>query len=83
MVFKLSPPAKEGDPWTEVPIYVFRGRNYSDGSSPAGVVFDGSGNLYGMTGHGEAGNCSLFGTLVGCGTVFGLTPEKERRLISV
>src|SRR5271169_7063500 len=35
-VFRLSPPGKKGDPWTETVLYVFKGRDYSDSSSPAG-----------------------------------------------
>jgi hypothetical protein len=78
-VFELSPPAKKGDPWTETVLYVFKGRNSSDGSSPTGgVVLDASGNLYGTTGYGGAGPCELFGTLVGCGTVFKLSPPAKQ-----
>jgi uncharacterized repeat protein (TIGR03803 family) len=41
----------------------------SDGCVPyAGLIFDGSGNLYGTTSYGGAGNCD-------CGTVFELSPN--------
>jgi uncharacterized repeat protein (TIGR03803 family) len=51
--------------WTETVLYSFR--NGNDGSYPtAGLVFDGSGNLYGATSSGGSG---------GGGTVFKLTPS--------
>jgi uncharacterized repeat protein (TIGR03803 family) len=49
-------------------LHIFRGK---DGSQPQGrLVFDGAGNLYGMTESGGGGRCNL-----GCGTVFKLTPD--------
>jgi uncharacterized repeat protein (TIGR03803 family) len=62
--------------------------NYSnkDGWAPlTGLVFDGVGHLYGTTLWGGAGLCTISGTLVGCGTIFELTPTTggrwaERRL---
>ncbi len=60
-VFKLSPPAAGGQPWTETILYNFAGGT-SDGGTPwAGLVIDKSGNLYGVT---YAGGAS------GAGTVF-------------
>jgi uncharacterized repeat protein (TIGR03803 family) len=44
-VFELSP-TENG--WTEQILYSFQGG--ADGSGPSGVIFDQSGNLYGMTG---------------------------------
>jgi hypothetical protein len=47
IVFKLTPPSRASGKWTETLIHRFDGQ---DGSNPAaGVVFDGSGNLYGTT----------------------------------
>jgi uncharacterized repeat protein (TIGR03803 family) len=48
-----------------------------DGFSPdAGLIADSNGALYGTTRYGGAGNCSLVfpATVIGCGTVFKLTP---------
>jgi uncharacterized repeat protein (TIGR03803 family) len=65
-VFKLSPPKEKGKPWTEKILYSFQG---SDGEWPyAGLVQDASGNLFGTTSTGGAGNCGGYG----CGTVFEL-----------
>jgi uncharacterized repeat protein (TIGR03803 family) len=64
-VFKLTPPATSGGAWTESVLYSFKGG--SDGANPyAGLIFDGSGALYGTTNAG--------GT-PGFGTVFKLTPS--------
>ena len=74
-VYQLTPPAKKGDPWTEVVLYVFKGPDNNDGASPfGGVTFDQAGSLYGTTGYGGTGPCILFGGQVGCGTVYQLTP---------
>jgi hypothetical protein len=35
-VFQLTPPVKQGDPWTETVLYVFRGNGFKDGALPAG-----------------------------------------------
>jgi len=62
-VFQL---ARSGSHWTENVLYAFQ--NGSDGSQPyAGLIFDGSGHLYGVTGAGGAGNG---------GTAFELTHSK-------
>jgi uncharacterized repeat protein (TIGR03803 family) len=66
-VFELSP-TLPGSAWAETVLYSFQGGS-SDGAHPvAGVVLDGSGNLYGTTSFG--------GTVCenGCGTVFELAP---------
>jgi uncharacterized repeat protein (TIGR03803 family) len=45
-VFKLLPPASQGDPWTETILYSFQ--NLGDGGLPEGAVaFGPSGQLYG------------------------------------
>jgi uncharacterized repeat protein (TIGR03803 family) len=62
-VFKLTPPAKNGMPWTETVLYRFPGG--SDSNNPrSGVIFDTRGALYGTT-------AGVFGA--GNGTVFKLT----------
>jgi uncharacterized repeat protein (TIGR03803 family) len=63
-VFELSP-ANGG--WIETTLHSFNG---TDGYGPSGLVFDGSGNLYGTTQDGGSGTaCSGR-----CGTVFELSP---------
>lgn len=77
-VFELSPPIQNGDPWTETVLYVFKGRAYGDGAAPeGGLIMDASGNLYGTTGYDGTGNCTLLGSVVGCGTVYELSPPSQ------
>jgi len=79
IVYQLSPPAQKGGPWTETVLYVFKGQFYGDGSSPAGtLLIDRSGNLYGATGYGGTGRCKIFGGVVGCGTVYELSPPTKQ-----
>jgi hypothetical protein len=67
-VFQLVPPAQKGGAWKENILYMFRG---TDGSSPeGGVILDAAGNVYGTTGYGGSGPCTLFGSTVGCGVVY-------------
>jgi len=74
-VFELSP---NGSGWTESILYRFTGG--ADGSNPFNpVTMDVHGNLYGAAFNGGDLNsnnpaCTFFGTQVGCGTVFKLTP---------
>jgi hypothetical protein len=76
-VYQLQPPAQKGGPWSENELYIFKGKNSNDGETPAGgVIFDASGNLYGTTAYGGDGSCMLLGGLVGCGTVYKMTPPK-------
>jgi hypothetical protein len=78
-VFQLAPPVRKGDPWTETVLYVFKGNTSNDGASPAGgLVMDSAGNLYGTTAYGGTGNCVLLGALLGCGTVFELSPPAKK-----
>jgi uncharacterized repeat protein (TIGR03803 family) len=78
-VYQLKPPAKKGDPWTEVVLYVFKGPENNDGASPfGGVAFDQAGSLYGTTGYGGTGPCILFGSQVGCGVVYQLKPPQTK-----
>jgi hypothetical protein len=77
-VYELSPPAKQGDPWTETVLYSFQGGK--DGYVASGdLVFDHTGNLYGATlfGGDKGTTCdSLYGGQ--CGTVFKLSPPKTK-----
>ncbi|MGH7869410.1 MAG: choice-of-anchor tandem repeat GloVer-containing protein, partial [Candidatus Dormibacteraceae bacterium] len=68
-VFELSP-ANKGT-WTETVLYQFCSQpNCSDGGEPrAGLLIDDLGNLYGTAAQGGIG-CGV----VGCGTVFELSP---------
>jgi hypothetical protein len=78
-VYQLTPPVKQGDPWTETVLYIFKGNTSKDGASPyGGLVIDAAGNLYGTTGYGGTGNCVVLGTLMGCGTVFELSPPQQK-----
>src|ERR1700685_506712 len=74
----MSPPAQPGGAWTETVLYNFQGGN--DGYTPTGdLVFDKTGNLYGVTlfGGGKGTNCgdSLYQN---CGTVFELSPPQTK-----
>jgi len=78
-VFQLTPPAKEGDPWTETVLYTFKGAKYRDGDAPAGgLLIDSQGNLYGTTAYGGTGDCVLLGVKGGCGTLYELSPPSEK-----
>jgi hypothetical protein len=78
-VYQLSPPVQKGGNWTETILYVFKGHNQNDGSSPSGgLIADSAGNFYGITGYGGSGPCVLFGTATGCGTVFQLSPPAQK-----
>ena len=68
-VFQLSPAA--GGAWTKITLYNFQGSPANDGATPAGVTFDSTGALYGSTQYGGTNaDCGV----VGCGTVFKLSP---------
>jgi len=78
-VYQLVPPAQRGGAWTETVLYVFKGNTEGDGATPAGgLVIDVAGNLYGTTAYGGTGNCVLLGILVGCGTVYELSPPAQK-----
>ena len=65
-VFELNP---SNGGWTETTLHSFD-YNGTDGLGPSGLVFDGSGNLFGTTQEGGSGTaCSGH-----CGTVFELSP---------
>jgi hypothetical protein len=75
VVFKLSPPGSQGEPWSESVIHTFRG--IPDGAFPASpLTFDLQGNLYGTTTEGGTGPCTDGeGTTLGCGVMFEVIPE--------
>lgn len=78
IVYELSPPMQKGGQWTETILYNFQSGN--DGYFPWGdLVFDKHGNLYGATqfGGGQGNTCNqYFGG--NCGTVFKLSPPKQK-----
>lgn len=66
-VYELSPPAQNGDAWTETTLYSFTGGN--DGREPfGGLVMDATGTIYGTTVKG--GSYDL-------GVVFELAPPAQ------
>jgi uncharacterized repeat protein (TIGR03803 family) len=77
-VFKLAPGANGG--WTETVLHSFCAADgCTDGGNPyAGVVLDAAGNLYGNAEIGGTGQCkNNWGFVIGCGTVFELTPGAD------
>jgi uncharacterized repeat protein (TIGR03803 family) len=73
-VFKVTPAG------TETVLYSFKGGK--DGANPeAGLVMDGSGNLYGTTWYGGSHGCKQNKVGNGCGTVFELTPAGEESVL--
>jgi uncharacterized repeat protein (TIGR03803 family) len=70
-VFEVTPVGVENV------LYSFASNNI-DGCGPMGdLVFDGQGNIYGTTDFGGTGGCTnpFSGIVIGCGTVFKLTPS--------
>jgi uncharacterized repeat protein (TIGR03803 family) len=77
-VFELTPNAAKTK-WNETVLYSFCADvGCIDGDAPlAGLIMDGSGNLYGTTIFGgDKNGCSVLA--VGCGAVFELTPNAAR-----
>jgi uncharacterized repeat protein (TIGR03803 family) len=78
-VFQLVPPQQQGGAWTESVLYSFQGKAENDGGIPeGGLIIDGIGNLYGVTAYGGSGGCILAGSSVGCGTVYEISPPKQK-----
>jgi hypothetical protein len=76
IVFELSPPVKQGEPWTYNIVHTFTGGN--DGSYPQGsLVLDSHGALYGTTVWGGGGPCIENGSVTGCGTIYRLNPPSH------
>jgi uncharacterized repeat protein (TIGR03803 family) len=72
-VFELTP--VKGGCWTEKVLHSFGSGN--DGIGPKTLIFDNSGNLYGVTSHGGAVKTDrLPACHFGCGTVFELIPTR-------
>jgi uncharacterized repeat protein (TIGR03803 family) len=73
-VFELKPPIPGETKWTEYVLYRFAGG--WDGQSPEStLIADGAGALYGTTLYGGKGPCTDSSAIVvGCGTVFKLSP---------
>lgn len=72
VVFRLTPPSKQGGSWTERVLYNFTGG--SDGAAPSGLIFDNADALYGTTPGGGDFVCINHS---GCGTVFKLSPPSN------
>jgi uncharacterized repeat protein (TIGR03803 family) len=73
VAYELTPTAS--GPWTETVLHTFSCYP-NDGARPTGgLIFDGSGNIYGVTGEGGSGGCNddQGDPPFGCGTVFELT----------
>jgi uncharacterized repeat protein (TIGR03803 family) len=71
IVYALVP---NGSDYTEHVLHAFQGG--SDGAVPlASVLLDGQGNIYGTTIFGGGASCTSGSVVVGCGTVFKLTPN--------
>jgi uncharacterized repeat protein (TIGR03803 family) len=78
-VYQLSPPAKKGGAWAATLIRMFEGKRSNDASVPTGgLILDGAGNLFGVTGYGGTGDCVLVGVTAGCGTVYELSPPAQK-----
>ncbi len=74
-IFELQPPASQGSPWTETSIYQFNGAPGDGGGPLAALTVGQGGMLYGTTQYGGSSTlCTLNNVVVGCGTVFQLTP---------
>jgi uncharacterized repeat protein (TIGR03803 family) len=75
--FKLTPPAPGKDTWTHTVLHSFSDQG-NDGWYPAAGMIVYQGLLYGTTRYGGDGTqqlCGNFVNMVGCGTVFAVTPN--------
>lgn len=69
VVYELSPGSSG---WTETVLYNFEGGN--DGIGPDSIIFDGKGNIFGLTVDGGGYSCPGSSQ---CGTVFELSPNSS------
>lgn len=74
VVYKLTP---AGEGYGESVVYEFQGYAHGDGGNPSGApIVAKNGTLYGVTEDGGNGSCrGGYGALMGCGTIFKLTPS--------
>lgn len=56
-------------------LYSFQGIEHAVYPNPNGLIADGAGNWYGTTYLGGTGQCRSGGIVMGCGTVFELSPQ--------
>ncbi len=71
VIYQLTPAAQGS--WTESILYTFT--SALDGAYPTGLTMDSAGNLFGVASQGGFDGCvGQDLNLVGCGTVFELTP---------
>lgn len=77
VVYELTPPAVDGDPWVHSIVHAFTNAD-GDGAEPlAGLVADAEGTLYGTTyGGGSNRSCRRFY----CGTIFAVRQREARRI---
>jgi uncharacterized repeat protein (TIGR03803 family) len=75
-VYELTPPATQGNPWTQTIIHTF-GVSPNDGADPEALTVGPGGVLYGATQAGGSGSACEAGE-PGCGTVFQLTPPSAQ-----
>lgn len=73
-VFALRQPGRHAG-WIESTLYEFSGRP-SDGGTPDAIITDGGDGFYGTTVNGGAAYCRY--DREGCGTIFHLTPARQR-----
>jgi uncharacterized repeat protein (TIGR03803 family) len=69
MVFELTPTTTG---WKQTVLYSFNPNGIDGFGATGGLIFDGSGNLYGTTEFGGTGDCT---NGFGCGTAFELSPS--------
>lgn len=74
VIYQLAPPEAKGGTWTQTILYSFQPNAYLPLS---GLVADNKGNFYGTTQYGGTGSCQDGGG-IGCGTVYRLSPPKQR-----
>jgi hypothetical protein len=74
VIYQLAPPKAQGGTWTQTILYSFQPNAYLPLS---GLVADKKGNLYGTTQYGGTGACQDM-NILGCGTVYRLSPPEQR-----